>query len=509
MFTRSTKNIGGIFLCAFAVCVTGIAFAVTFSDIGTSKSKKAIQYLSDTGIISGYPDGTFRPSSTINRAEFLKVLTKMTGADPSGTTYGHCFPDVQKEWFAPFVCYAKNKTWIGGYKDGTFRPGNTVTRVEAIKMIVTAGHCTQIQSAVTSRFTDVLPGTWYTSYVQAAENAGLLQWVEGRTVGLTQGLTRGEMSELLYRCLTNRSSTSSIGFRGSSSSVSSGLWIKLVTAMHRSGGGGRTYEQTAAATSSAVSSSSSSAGLITPTISLSDIGKNYGDAGFTLSPTSDSAGTFSFVSSNTAVATISGNSVTIVAAGSTTITVNQAANGAYGTGSTTATLTISAIAPTIGTFTNVTKQIGDIPFALTAPTSNSAGAFTYVSGNASIATISGNTVTLVGPGTTTITATQAANGNYTSGVKVMATFRVVAGQCQLEEPCLNGGSCTNGPGGTYVCSCAAGFSGTICEMDDSNCNVDSVAPCLNGGTCVPTSAHGECSCATCFGGPQCELYQCL
>ena len=86
---------------------------------------------------------------------------------------------------------------------------------------------------------------------------------------------------------------------------------------------------------------------------------------------------------------------------------------------------MSAIAPTIGTFTVPAKNYGDAAFALTAPTSNSAGAFSYTSSNTSVATISGTTVTIVGAGSSTITATQAANGNYTSGTAT-ATFTVNA-----------------------------------------------------------------------------------
>ncbi|RZJ69254.1 MopE-related protein [Flavobacterium sp.] len=74
----------------------------------------------------------------------------------------------------------------------------------------------------------------------------------------------------------------------------------------------------------------------------------------------------------------------------------------------------TATPPTLGTFTVAAHVLGDAPFALTAPTSNSAGAFTYTSSNTSVATISGNTVTIVGAGTSTITATQAANGIYSS-----------------------------------------------------------------------------------------------
>ena len=75
----------------------------------------------------------------------------------------------------------------------------------------------------------------------------------------------------------------------------------------------------------------------------------------------------------------------------------------------------TATPPTITNFTVPAKMVGDAAFTLTAPTSNSAGAFTYTSSKTSVATISGNTVTIVGGGTSVITATQAANGIYASG----------------------------------------------------------------------------------------------
>jgi hypothetical protein len=75
--------------------------------------------------------------------------------------------------------------------------------------------------------------------------------------------------------------------------------------------------------------------------------------------------------------------------------------------------------------------MGSLPFLLTPPTSNSAGAFTYTSADPSIATISGSTVTVVGIGTTTITATQAADAGYSSR-SVAATFTV----SQLEPPTI-------------------------------------------------------------------------
>ena len=80
-------------------------------------------------------------------------------------------------------------------------------------------------------------------------------------------------------------------------------------------------------------------------------------------------------------------------------------------------------APTITGFTMPATTFGDAPFTITAPTSNSAGAFTYTSSNTSVATISGDVITIVGVGTSVITATQAADGAYGSG-SVIATLLV-------------------------------------------------------------------------------------
>ena len=74
------------------------------------------------------------------------------------------------------------------------------------------------------------------------------------------------------------------------------------------------------------------------------------DAAFTLTqPTSNSSGAFTYTSSNTNVATISGSVVTMVGVGTTTITANQAASGGYGAGSASTTLVVNYTAPTAGT----------------------------------------------------------------------------------------------------------------------------------------------------------------
>jgi uncharacterized protein YjdB len=194
------------------------------------------------------------------------------------------------------------------------------------------------------------------------------------------------------------------------------------------GVGTTTITATQAATTnytSGVITASLVVGLPAPTISNFTVpSKNFGDAPFTLSaPTSNSSGSFSYTSSNESVATISESTVTIVSFGSSTITARQSATTNYISGEITALLVVSPPTPTISNFTVPSKNFGDGSFTLTAPTSNSPGVFYYTSSNESVATISGNTVTTGGAGYSTITATQAATDNFTSG-QIVTTFVV-------------------------------------------------------------------------------------
>jgi hypothetical protein len=114
----------------------------------------------------------------------------------------------------------------------------------------------------------------------------------------------------------------------------------IVTMNNTTGGGTTLATVKVDRGSTFVSSVVISSGSIAPTITFTIPSKTFGDAAFTLSPTSDSPGAFTFTSSNTSVATISGSIVTIVANGTSTITATQASSGDYSSATATATLTV-------------------------------------------------------------------------------------------------------------------------------------------------------------------------
>jgi len=155
------------------------------------------------------------------------------------------------------------------------------------------------------------------------------------------------------------------------------------------------------------------------TITFSPLpGKTYGDADFTLSAVAGSALQVTYISSNTAVAAVTGNTVTIAGAGTTTITASQPGDANWNPAPDVQQLfTVSKASQTI-TFTPPdVKTFGDADFTLSA-VAGSGLQVTYISSNTAVATVTGNTVTIAGAGTTTITASQAGDANYNAAPDV-------------------------------------------------------------------------------------------
>lgn len=154
--------------------------------------------------------------------------------------------------------------------------------------------------------------------------------------------------------------------------------------------------------------------------------KTYGDAPFALTATASSGLPVSYASSNTAVATVDGSTVTIVGAGSTNITASQAGDGTWAAATPVVqALTVAKADQTISISAPSYKLPTDDPFAVTATASS--GLDCTLSILSGPATILGDTVTLTGDlGDVVIRAVQAGNANYTAAADTDRTVRVVA-----------------------------------------------------------------------------------
>jgi len=154
---------------------------------------EAINYLQTEGIVEGYSDGTFKPNTMINRAEFTKIIMETQFKDKiKNCAANELFNDVNTDdWFAEIVCTAKQKAIIDGYPDGSFKPANLILLTEAAKIVSESFRLTVDKSLE----------PWYAPYLMRLTN---LNAIPPSLMLPEQALNRGEMAELIYRLATNK-----------------------------------------------------------------------------------------------------------------------------------------------------------------------------------------------------------------------------------------------------------------------------------------------------------------
>lgn len=152
--------------------VTGAA--ARLKDIELSWAQDAIASLVDEGIIAGYPDGTFKPENPVTRAEFAKMVARAFAIRPTGEPR---FRDIKNNWAKAYITALTEAGIVSGYPDGTFKPERHITRAEMVTMLVRvvklADKMDSLQQPEPS-FTDVAPDHWAFRAVETAHALGIL-----------------------------------------------------------------------------------------------------------------------------------------------------------------------------------------------------------------------------------------------------------------------------------------------------------------------------------------------
>jgi len=154
---------------------TGMA-AAPLKDVEGTDYEDAVTRLTAFGIISGYPDGTYRPDEPVTREQFAKIVVEMLGLGSAAEAAKGATPfsDVEPtRWSAGYINIAVGQGIIKGYPDGTFKPTEKVSYAEAITMLVRAlGYKDSF-----------LPGTWPGNYVSKAAELDITDGVAFATSG--------------------------------------------------------------------------------------------------------------------------------------------------------------------------------------------------------------------------------------------------------------------------------------------------------------------------------------
>jgi len=155
---------------------------VNFNDVDTGDwYYQAVAYLRLHNIITGYPDGSFRPNAPISRAEFASIASRF---DNLAADVPNIFPDVpDSHWAADNINSAAAKGWVSGFPDGSYRPDDSITRAQVVSIVnrmldrrIKPGDIPQDVPG----FTDISPLHWaYSDIIEASVSHEFIRGDDG------------------------------------------------------------------------------------------------------------------------------------------------------------------------------------------------------------------------------------------------------------------------------------------------------------------------------------------
>ncbi len=178
------------------------------SDIQGHWAEPFIQSLVNKQFVSGFPDGTFKPETVLTRAQFAAVLAKTF--DLPAKRQPSTFADVPSSfWGAAAIAKANSMGFIAGFPDGTFRPGQNLTRVQAIVALVNGLGLTGGALNVLSTYSDRtgIPSYAIESVSTATQRGIVVNYPNLKQLNPNRDMTRAEFAGVMYQALVaiNRS----------------------------------------------------------------------------------------------------------------------------------------------------------------------------------------------------------------------------------------------------------------------------------------------------------------
>jgi pectate lyase len=158
---------------------------------------KDINRLVELGAISGYVDGTFRPDSSISRAEFLKIVVLALNLKASGTK---TFPDMEQHWAKQYVSIAGMLGIVNGTGENMFKPDESLTRQEMAVILARAGGLQA--GSVNPEYKDHdQVADWALGMIGVLAEAGILQGYPDGSFQPKEPATRAQAAAVIIRML--------------------------------------------------------------------------------------------------------------------------------------------------------------------------------------------------------------------------------------------------------------------------------------------------------------------
>lgn len=180
---------------------SGITAGDVFSDIGTVEwAREAIEKLNSLGIVSGVGDGQFAPNSDVTREQFAKMIVGVMGYTVDSNAVTD-FSDANGGWYTPYIAAAVQNGVITGRGDGTFGVGDNITRQDMAVIIYRA---LGLSAGETHEFTDSADIADYAlDAVSALFNTGIIGGYPDGSFAPKASASRAEAAKMLYSVYDN------------------------------------------------------------------------------------------------------------------------------------------------------------------------------------------------------------------------------------------------------------------------------------------------------------------
>ena len=176
----------------------------------------------------GYPDGTFAPNRGMTRAEVATMFTRLLKDRPvKGKAYKVALSDVHAgDWYANTVGYALEKGIVSGYPDGSFKPNQAITRAEFASI---ASRFADLTESKDLSFSDLDASYWGYKAIRLAASNGWISGYPDNTFRPEQAITRAEVTSITNRMLNRSADLDWINAHNAKvihfSDVSAGDWF--------------------------------------------------------------------------------------------------------------------------------------------------------------------------------------------------------------------------------------------------------------------------------------------
>lgn len=170
---------------------------------------RAIDFLSNEGVISGYEDGTFKPYNNVTRGQAAKMMAHLTYTvseveyNPSTTATFRDIP-LTHQYYNPIQALVEYDV-ISGYADGTFKQGQPITRVHTAKMLAHLFVLPHFEARHV--FSDVAKTSERYEYVNAVVQARIIRETAAARFSPNVNVTRGEFALFLFRAYNYTNTT--------------------------------------------------------------------------------------------------------------------------------------------------------------------------------------------------------------------------------------------------------------------------------------------------------------